>query len=266
MSNPVDTDATVQSRAVMLVGHGTRDPSGTEQFFELGRRLGDLVAPMPVAACLLEFQHPTIPEAWDQLVRSGATHVHIVPLLLFAAGHAKQDIPELVRACQQETPGISFDQSRPLSRHPAVVELVVQRITETMQSSPPVDPGQAALLMVGRGSYDPCAQADMRVLTEVVAWRTKFARTATAFYAMAEPKLKDELLKLVAEGWPAVVIQPHLLFQGRLFDAICQIVAEVAEENPATRFITASYLGPELLIAKAIASRATEHQSSPPEN
>ena len=236
---------------VMLVGHGTRDETGTQQFFELGERLAEAMGEMPVVACLLEFQEPTIPQAWDQLVQRGVQHIHVAPLLLFAAGHAKRDIPDLIAQCQ--TPSITCDQSGPLSRHASIIELISQRISKTCGDR---NLETTALVMVGRGSYDPCAQADMRVLTAVVAARNRFAHVATAFYAMAQPKLPDVLDRVAGlDGIETVVVQPHLLFEGRLYQAIKKQVAEAAERSKTVNFLTGDYLGPEPQVAQAIIGR-----------
>ena len=236
---------------VMLVGHGTRDETGTQQFFELGERLAEAMGEMPVVACLLEFQEPTIPQAWDQLVQRGVQHIHVAPLLLFAAGHAKRDIPDLIAQCQ--TPSITCDQSGPLSRHASIIELISQRISKTCGDR---NPETTALVMVGRGSYDPCAQADMRVLTAVVAARNRFAHVATAFYAMAQPKLPDVLDRVAGlDEIETVVVQPHLLFEGRLYQAIKKQVAEAAERSKTVNFLTGDYLGPEPQVAQAIIGR-----------
>jgi sirohydrochlorin cobaltochelatase len=244
----------VHSRAVLLIGHGTRDDEGTVQFFELGKQLAACVDPLPVATALLEFQEPTIPQAWDTLVAAGARHIHVAPLLLFAAGHAKQDIPEIIRECQAKTPHVSYDQSRPISRHPDLVQRVTDLLRETMQSIDAV-PTRTALLMVGRGSHDPCAQADMRVLSEVVSYRLKLAATVTAFYAMAEPRLPDVLRQLVDSGrYDTVIVHPHLLFEGRLHQAIVQLTA-AANQASSTRCVASPYLGPDKLVATAIAGR-----------
>jgi sirohydrochlorin cobaltochelatase len=239
----------------MLVGHGTRDDLGTREFLKLGERLAETLSPIPVQSCLLEFQHPTIPEAWNSLVESGVKHVHVAPLLLFAAGHAKNDIPDLVKRCQTDSPEITFDQARPLSRHHSIIELVCQRIDETFRSmqSPR---SLTALIMVGRGSHDPCAQADMRVLTEVVNRKLRFPDAYTSFYAMAEPRLPEVIDSVASSGnYNAIIVQPHLLFAGHLYQAIQMQVDEAARRHPGMSIGLSRYLGPDPLVAEAIASR-----------
>ena len=238
---------------VLLVGHGTRDKTGTQQFFQLGKLLSQTFAPTPVVPCLLEFQEPTIPQAWQQLVDQGVERILVAPLLLFAAGHAKRDIPELIEQCRAALPHIETSQTGPLSRHPSVVDLLVKRI---QSSASECDPSRTALVMVGRGSHDPCAQADMRVMTEVVARKLPYQVFTTGFYAMAEPKL-PKVLDRVAQlpDVDHVIVQPHLLFQGRLFQAIERQVAEASGRHGQTKFVTSGYLGPTQQVADAIATR-----------
>ena len=245
-----------QPRGVMLVGHGTRDPVGTHQFFQLGERLSQTLAPVPVESCLLEFQHPTIPDAWRSLVQRGVRHIHVAPLLLFAAGHAKQDIPNVLRACQRQTPAVTFDQSRPISRGVELVQLVQKRIAAALSGAGLNATESTALVMVGRGNRDPCAQADMHVLTEVVAHRFGFGGAFTAFYAMANPSLTDVLDDVAqCDRFSTIVVHPHLLFEGRLFEAIRGKVEQAADRHPQVGFHLGNYLGPEMEIARAIAAR-----------
>jgi len=244
-----------RSDGVLLIGHGTRDAVGTEQFFQLGQMLADRLAPVAVAACLLELQSPTIAEGWTRLVDQGVRRIHAVPLLLFAAGHAKSDIPDELAKCQIATPHIPWDQSRPLSRARELVALSLRRVDETICHWQ-LQPQSTALVMVGRGSHDPCAQADMRVLTECVASRRELKIRKTAFYAMATPKLPETLDQIAASADVSdVIIQPHILFEGSIHQSILAIVAAARHRHPNIRFWCSGYLGPEPELVTALIRR-----------
>jgi len=287
------TIAANRSQGILLIGHGTRDRVGTEQFFQLASRLSDLVSSIPVEAAFLEFQQPTIPAAWQSLLSRGVEHIHIAPLLLFAAGHAKEDIPNIISQCCSATPGVSFDQSLPLSRHPAIIDLVAERIKK-LGAAPPVtalparssrpsrregdvrgarresiaEPlgkqaqkvarplNRTAVVMVGRGNDDPCAQTDMRLLSKVVGHRLDVTETFTAFYAMAEPRFPDVLNRLASCGrFDSIIVHPHLLFEGRLHQAIIDQTNQVSVDYPTMQFRMSAYLGPVAEVAKAVADR-----------
>lgn len=244
------------NEGILLVGHGTRDERGTQEFFELGRRLADRTD-LIVAPCLLEFQSPTIDQAWQDLVQRGVTHVHVTPLLLFAAGHAKSDIPDEVRVAASKTPGVTWDQSLPLSRGPAMIELVIQRIEQTVAKHD-INAARTAVLMIGRGSRDPCARTDMFVLTEVVKTRIESLVFETAFYAMTTPTVPQKLDDLASDSrFDTIIVHPHLLFSGRLYEAIERQCEQANERHPNVRIICGDYLGPVNEIADSVVRRST---------
>lgn len=257
---------------VLLVGHGTRDQRGTDEFFQLGQHLAaELEDHAVVAPCLLEFQKPTIAEAWQSLAEQNCEQVVVAPLLLFAAGHAKSDIPGEVEAARQATDSGSVDvvSCRPISRQSAMIEAVRQRVRQCAGDSSG-QPRRTAIVMVGRGSRDVCASADMRLLGEVVI-RGKDPRTGsslaedlsidpegvfTTFYAMAEPRLPDTLAQVAqTERFDRIIVHPHLLFSGRLYDAIENQVNEAAQRFTGVKFHVSDYLGPTREVARSIAGR-----------
>ena len=98
----------------------------------------------------------------------------------------------------------------------------------------------------------------MRLLSEVVARRLPFDARYTAFYAMAEPALPDVLSEVAASSdYDTVVLHPHLLFSGRLFEAIRDQVEAASHAHPQTDIRLSRYLGPDLRVAEAIAARVT---------
>lgn len=270
-------------RGVLLIGHGTRQAKGTAEFFQLSEVLAaQLADEFVVRPCLLEFQKPTITEAWQSLMRLGCREVIVAPLLLFAAGHAKADIPGEVESARSLSPDgrrVAVRFARPISREPAMIQAVRDRVRETLRGEGlasdrsfnltiPRRHGRTAVVMVGRGSRDVCASTDMRVLSETVvrgraaegSIAADFAIAAgglsTTFYAMAEPRLPDTLDAVADSGnFERIIVHPHLLFSGRLYDAVVGQVQSAAQRYPRIGFDVSDYLGPSDLVAQAIAAR-----------
>jgi sirohydrochlorin cobaltochelatase len=258
-------------RGVLLIGHGTRDAIGTAEFFQLSDRLTERLAGSAIVRpCLLEFQQPTIAEAWCSLVNEGVCNVVAAPLLLFSAGHAKSDIPDEIAAAREKNPGsdhVAVSYSQPISRQSAMIDAVRSRLRETLSRGTATS-GRTAIVMVGRGSRDVCASADMRVLSEV-AVRGRDPLTGlsiadefqipsdglrTTFYAMATPRLPETLAEIAESGlFQRVIVHPHLLFAGRLYDAIVEQVSQAA--GCGVEFYVSEYLGPSESIAAAVAAR-----------
>src|SRR6185295_4543230 len=101
---------------VLLVGHGTRDPVGTEQFLAAARLMAAAMPDRLVEPSFLEIRQPDMADAFDRLAERGAQHVAVMPLLLLAAGHANRDIPAVLARLTKKYPQIAIRQCPPLGR------------------------------------------------------------------------------------------------------------------------------------------------------
>ena len=81
---------------VMLCGHGSRDKDAVREFAVLAEHLKKHLPQYPVEYGYLEFATPIIRTGLDSLKAQGVTRVLAVPGMLFAAGHAKNDIPSVL--------------------------------------------------------------------------------------------------------------------------------------------------------------------------
>lgn len=147
---------------LLLIGHGTRDPAGLAEFWQLVELLRREQPDWQIEGCLLELAQPTIAEGLGNLIRRGTHRVRVVPLVLFAAGHAKRDIPAALATAADEHPGVVIDQAPHLGCHEAIVELSERRFHEAIRDHQKVAVGQTLLLLVGRGSHDREATGQMR--------------------------------------------------------------------------------------------------------
>lgn len=243
---------------VLLIGHGTREAVGRDQMLRLADRLAEQLAPHPVEPCFLELSQPDIATGWARLLARGAKQVHAAPLLLFAAGHAKADIPAALAACGRTAPAVRWDQARPLSRAAEMIQLVTRRWRDGLHRQR-FAPQRTAIVVVGRGSRFPCAQADLKVLAACAARRLPVARVEVAYYAMAEPRLPAVLDRLATDRHiENLLIQPHLLFDGAILAATKDQVAAAAQRLTRFRLAVTDPLGPDPLVAQAIVRRVSQ--------
>ncbi len=114
------------SKAIVLFGHGSRDPLWRLPMETVATRLRTLAPGVPVRCAYLELQQPDLGSAAGELVAAGATEVTIVPMFLGAGRHAREDLPELVRAMQQARPDVRFVLQAPIGEDARVVELIAR--------------------------------------------------------------------------------------------------------------------------------------------
>src|SRR5260370_15688734 len=94
--------------AILIAGHGSRDPDGIAEFLELARHFRSCRPEVAVEIAFLEFARPTIQEGIDRLVRHGAGTIVVLPGVLMAAGHAPNHMGSAVRLCPQRHPQTRF--------------------------------------------------------------------------------------------------------------------------------------------------------------
>jgi len=207
---------------VLLVGHGTRAAAGIRCVEQLGRLVAERMPQLVVRHCFLELHERTIARAIDDLAAEGIKQLVVVPVLLFAAGHAKSDIPDEYLAAAAGR--LEIRQADVFGCHPALVELSHQRYLQTVGPDKAAEAGGTCLLLVGRGSYDAQATAEMNQFAELRRVRIPGVEVQVAYIAMARPSVADAIGSLAVSNFERIVVQPHLLFPGDLFEQLHALV------------------------------------------
>ena len=114
------------SRAIILFGHGSRDPLWRLPMETVAARLRHLRPGIPVRCAFLELDAPPLPVAAAELVAQGATEVSILPMFLGTGRHAREDLPALVRQLEAAHPGVAFVLQKPIGEDGRVVDLIAQ--------------------------------------------------------------------------------------------------------------------------------------------
>jgi len=100
-------------------------------------------------------------------------------------------------------------------------------------------------LLVGRGSHDESATAEMHEFARLRQQSLQNMKVEAAFLAMAQPLLRDTLSLIARQGYGHIVVQPHLLFYGDLFEAVERQVAEMAGYCPSIQWTVTQPLADE---------------------
>jgi sirohydrochlorin ferrochelatase len=263
-----------------LVGHGTREAAGIAEFLAVAEQ-ARRITPLALEPCFLELAQPTIAEGIARLAEQGVRRITVVPVLLFAAGHAKRDIPAAIAEGAAGFPHLAIRHAAPLECHKQIVALSARRFREALEqaecNSPggaPNDARQTLLVMVGRGSSDLSATAEMHRFSRLRRELTPVGGLETCFVARQNPSLAEMLPRAAGAGYRRIVVQPHLLFKGQLLDDIrqevqrasgCRLPPGVPASVHATmqtsvqatvQWIVTAPLGAEPELAEAILERA----------
>lgn len=201
---------------LLLVGHGTRDETGAREFGRFTERLRGRL-PVDVAGGFIELSAPPLTDAVARLYDAGHRRVAAVPLVLVAAGHGKGDIPGALARERDRRPGLSYAYGRPLGPHPMLLRLLEERLDAVLDPSERAD---TAVLLVGRGSTDPDANAELHKVARLL-WEGRGLDTVEpAFVSLARPDVPGGLERCRRLGAHRVVVLPYFLFPGVLPDRV----------------------------------------------
>ena len=241
------------SMGYLLVGHGTRNKAGCAEFLQLAAQVGDLAQGVPLAPAFLELAEPTILQAMEQLRSAGVTQVTCAPVILLSAGHVKRDIPEAVHAAARQIGMEQVSFVDHLGCRAELLEVSLDRYREALEPSAHSDP--TGWVLVGRGTHDPEALAEIRQFQQLRQQLEPCAQEWLGFLAMAEPTLVGVLEQAASSQVTNVVVQPHLLFQGDLLARTAHVVEEFKQRYPTKRWLLSKHIGPSVVLAKSIAQQ-----------
>jgi sirohydrochlorin cobaltochelatase len=256
---------------LLLAGHGSADPVGAAAFGALCRRVAALLAPrsVDVAGGFIELSEPPLSAAVDVLAARGHRRVVAVPVVLGAAGHAKGDIPAALAAQHDRHHGLSFAYGRPLGPHPVLLSLLADRIGAALgqrgkaAAAAAGQPHPLAVLVVGRGSTDPDANAEMYKTTRLL-WEThqsgplRVAQAEAAFVSLARPDVGEGLDRCRRLGARRIVVARYFLFPGVLPDRVAAQASAYRDAAAELDVRCADVLGDCDEIAQLAAARYSE--------
>ena len=242
---------------VLLCGHGSRDEDAVAEFAVLAGHLARRL-PWPVEYGYLEFARPILRDGLDRLRANGVNHVLAVPGMLFAAGHAKNDIPSVLNT-YAAAHSLRIDYGHELGIDPKLLRAAADRIEQALAAAPAQVPRHEALLVVvGRGASDPDANSNVAKLTRMLWEGFGFGWAETAYSGVTFPLVEPALEHAAKLGYRRIVVFPYFLFTGILVDRIYAACDRVANRTPDIEFIKAPYLNDHTSVIDTFAERVEQ--------
>jgi energy-coupling factor transporter ATP-binding protein EcfA2/sirohydrochlorin ferrochelatase len=245
---------------LLLVGHGSRDPAAAKEFGAVVELIEARLVGRRVTGGFLELSDPPIDAAVDDLVAAGADDVVAVPYVLFGAGHLKDDGPAVLARARRRHLGVRFRLARDLGTHPAVLDVAEERARAALARLPDGD-ASTAVVLVGRGSTDPDACAEMVKFARLLGDGRGLGLVEAAFVGMTRPSVSEALDRCRRLGARRVAVVPLFLFPGVLVDRIGEQAAAFAAEHREVTVAVGDPLGPHPRLADLVVERFGEPQT-----
>ncbi|VAX29819.1 Sirohydrochlorin cobaltochelatase CbiX(long) [hydrothermal vent metagenome] len=201
-------------KAVLLVGHGSKDPEGNAEFEAFAKAAG-------MRYCMLDYVEPSLPRALSLLAAEGITDLAVIPYFLFAGGHVKNDIPKTIHIARKRYPKMAIYLGEHLGLEKVLLEVCAERCGETKGRN---------VLLVGRGSLHAMANTDMATQTDHLRTLTHNPAISHCFIALALPDLPTGIAAHRLDDNTPPIVVPYFLFTGILVKRIARIAHDAGCE------------------------------------
>ncbi len=243
---------------IMLCGHGSRNRRAVDEFAVLAERLRARLPGVPVEYGYLEFADPVIHFGLDRLREQGVQRVLAVPGMLFAAGHAKNDIPSVLNTYSAQH-GLPITYGRELGVDLKMLRAAGDRIGEALAAAGDAVPrSETLLVVVGRGASDPDANSNVAKVARLLWEGMGFGWAEVAYSGVTFPLVAPALDHVARLGYRRIVVFPYFLFTGVLVNRIRDAVAEARAKYPDIEFLDAPYLNDHPLVIDTFLDRLRE--------
>jgi len=233
------------AHALLLVGHGSRDPDGQSEFLEFATKVQQAAGQRPVVPCFLELAEPTIPQGLARCIELGYRDIAAVPVLLFAARHNKRDVPVEFDRVRESHPDLRIRYARHFGITTEIVDGLHGLIAQAERQSARTQVGRqrTVVLVVGRGSSDPDANSDVCKLARILWEGSGLLSVETCFIGITHPRLPEGLQRCLLLQPERIIVLPYLLFTGVLVKRIGSMAGEFAKLHPEVEVLLTDDIG-----------------------
>jgi len=249
--------------AVLLCGHGSRDPEAITEFELAAAALRPRLPQFDFATGYLEFTRPTIRDGLALLAARGAQRILAVPGMLFAASHVKNDLPWEMNSFVADNPGIDVRLARDLGIDAKLLQAAAARIAAAT-SDISILRAETLLLVVGRGTNDPDANSNISKLARMLWEGMGLGWAEVAFSGVAHPRVDAALARSAGLGFRRIIVFPYFLFTGVLVKRIYAHTDAVASRFPQIEFVKALYLRDHERVLETFRERVAELEEGQP--
>jgi sirohydrochlorin cobaltochelatase len=190
----------------------------------------------------------------------GLERILAVPGMLFAAGHAKNDIPSVLNTYAAGHRELTVTYGRELGVDLKMLRAAGDRIEAALAAAPDqsIQREETLLLVVGRGASDPDANSNVAKVMRMLWEGMGFGWAEVAYSGVTFPLVAPALAHAAKLGYRRIVVFPYFLFTGVLVNRIYDAVDEATAAYPEIDFLKAPYLSDHPLVIDTFVDRLRE--------
>jgi sirohydrochlorin ferrochelatase len=244
------------NKALLIVDRGSREPDVRQELQEIcsiaKRRAGYDYADY----CFLEVLPPSIAEGIGRCVASGAGFITVMPYFLYPGMKLKDTVKQSARIRKER--GLQMAIAKPLSYHPLMAQLIIDRINELKKYKGIHHPDiECDVVLIGHGSSDKNARNAFIHAGDAI--RPQYHSVHFCFLELDHPDIDEGIGQAVAENPKVILVMPYFLHRGTHIktDVIRDVNAGLDKHKFKNVFM-ARHLGVDEKLVDLVIERAKE--------
>jgi len=243
-------------KALLIVDRGSREPDVRQELQEICSLAKNRAGYDYADYCFLEVLPPFIAEGIGRCMASGAGFITVMPYFLYPGMKLKDTVKQSAKIGNDKKLKMAI--TKPLSYHPMMAHLIVDRINELKK-----DKGishqdkECDVVLIGHGSSDKDAR-DAFIYT-VNAIRPYYRSVYFCFLELDHPSIEEGIGQALASKPKVILMMPYFLHRGAHIktDVVKDVNAALDKHNFKNAFM-ARHLGVDEKLVDLVVERAKE--------
>jgi len=243
-------------KALLIVDRGSREPDVRQELQEICSLAKSRAAYDYADYCFLEVLPPFIAEGIGRCMASGAGFITVMPYFLYPGMKLKDTEKQSARIGKDNKLKMAI--TKPLSYHPMMAHLIVDRINELKK-----DIGishhdkECDVVLIGHGSSDKNARHAF--IYTINAIRPYYHDVHFCFLELDHPSIEEAIRHAVERNPKVILMMPYFLHRGVHIktDVVKHVNAALDKHNFKNAFM-ARHLGVDEKLVDLVVERARE--------
>lgn len=198
-------------RGLLIVDRGSREREAYQELEEITQNTKVRGGYDFADFCFLEVLPPYIDEGMKKCLAQGLDTLTIVPYFLYPGKKIKAAVTYIMT--YQNHTNTKFLITKPMTKHPAMVNLVDRRITQALRRDHiQEDRSHTDVLIIGHGSKDPNAQLSINYLVDEL--RHTYRNVYRCFLEIEQPDIEAGIQTCEANDPHTLAIVFYFLHEG----------------------------------------------------
>ena len=243
-------------KALLIVDRGSSEPDVRQELQEIcslaKRRAGYDFADY----CFLEVLPPFISEGIAKCVDSGAGFITVMPYFLYPGMKLKDTVKKSAQIGKDRKLKMAI--TKPLSYHPMMAQLIIERISELKKDKKIGYPDRECdVVLIGHGSSDKNAHDAFVHAANAV--RPHYRNVHHCFLELDRPNIEEGIAQAVSSSPKAILMMPYFLHRGaHIKTDVGKDVTAALEKYKYKNAFMARHLGVDEKLVDLVIERAQE--------